>query len=187
MDMNLMLIIVQENDAESLASAFKRSQIQATRIDAKGLVSSRKLNVFLVGTERTDEVLQLVSSNCKERAMEIEDQEYNGHMFVDVQKTIVIGGQADEGQGRMLRGLRAAGKHKVKNTNAKTGLHTSHMESRYHFTHQSLLNKELIAGIWHKSDMTCALDSYSQGSLVLCTVACDTAGKDFSSLGYVSL
>lgn len=30
MDMNLMLIIVQENDAESLASAFKRSQIQAT-------------------------------------------------------------------------------------------------------------------------------------------------------------
>ena len=53
MDMNLMLIIVQENDAESLASAFKRSQIQATRIDAKGLVSSRKLNVFLVGTERT--------------------------------------------------------------------------------------------------------------------------------------
>lgn len=31
MDMNLMLIIVQENDAESLASAFKRSQIQATR------------------------------------------------------------------------------------------------------------------------------------------------------------
>ena len=37
MDMNLMLIIVQENDAESLASAFKRSQIQATRIDAKGL------------------------------------------------------------------------------------------------------------------------------------------------------
>lgn len=92
MDMNLMLIIVQENDAESLASAFKRSQIQATRIDAKGLVSSRKLNVFLVGTERTDEVLQLVSSNCKERTMEIEDQEYNGHMFVDVQKTIVIGG-----------------------------------------------------------------------------------------------
>ena len=78
MDMNLMLIIVQENDAESLASAFKRSQIQATRIDAKGLVSSRKLNVFLVGTERTDEVLQLVSSNCKERAMEIEDQEDNG-------------------------------------------------------------------------------------------------------------
>ena len=59
--------------------------------EARGLVSSRKLNVFLVGTERTDEVLQLVSSNCKERAMEIEDQEYNGHMFVDVQKTIVIG------------------------------------------------------------------------------------------------
>ena len=195
MDMNLMLIIVQENDAESLASAFKRSQIQATRIDAKGLVSSRKLNVFLVGTERTDEVLQLVSSNCKERAMEIEDQEYNGHMFVDVENhrhwrryhLHPGGGQADEGQGRMLRGLRAAGKHKAKNTNAKTGLHTSHMESRYHFTHQSLLNKELIAGIWHKSDMTCALDSYSQGSLVLCTVACDTAGKDFSSLGYVSL
>ena len=53
MDMNLMLIIVQENDAESLASAFKRSQIQATRIDAKGLVSSRKLNVFLGRNGRT--------------------------------------------------------------------------------------------------------------------------------------
>ena len=114
MDMNVMLIIVQENDAEALASAFKRNQIQATRIDAKGLVSSRKLNVFLVGTERIDEVLQMVSSNCKERAVEIEDQEYNGHMFVDVQKTIVIGGryhlhhgrgQIGEGQGGMLRGL----------------------------------------------------------------------------------
>ena len=75
MDMNVMLIIVQENDAEALASAFKRNQIQATRIDAKGLVSSRKLNVFLVGTERIDEVLQMVSSNCKERAVEIEDPE----------------------------------------------------------------------------------------------------------------
>lgn len=92
MDMNLMLIIVQENDAETLASAFKRSQIQATRIDANGLVTSRKLNLFLVGTDRMEEVLQMVSFSCKERAVEIEDQEYNGHMFVDVQKTIVIGG-----------------------------------------------------------------------------------------------
>ena len=69
----------------------------------------------------------------------------------------------------------------------KTGLHTSYMESRNLFTHQSLLNKELITGIRHQSNVTCALDSYGQGSLVLCTVACDTAGKDFSSLGYVSL
>ena len=91
-------------------------------------------------------------------------------------------GQAAEGQRRGLRGLSAG-----KNRNTKTGLHTSYMESRNLFTHQSLLNKELIAGIWHQSNVTCALDSYGQGSLVLCTVACDTAGKDFSSLGYVSL
>lgn len=92
MNLNLMLIIVQENDAESLASAFKRNQIQATRIDARGLVSSRKLNVFLVGTDQMEKVLRLVSANCRERSVEIEDQEFNGHIFVDVQKTIVIGG-----------------------------------------------------------------------------------------------
>lgn len=35
--------------------------------------------------------------------------------------------------------------------------------------------------------MTCTLNSYSQCPLMLCTVAGDTAGKDFTSLGYVSL
>ena len=65
MDMNLMLIIVQENDAESLASAFKRSQIQATRIDAKGLVSSRKLNVYSVGWEWMTKYCSWCTFNCK--------------------------------------------------------------------------------------------------------------------------
>lgn len=92
MDLNLMLIIVQEKDAAGLAAAFKKNKIQATRIDAEGLVSSRRLNVFLVGTDRTEEVLRLVEVNCKERTIEMEDKEYNGHIFVDVQKTIVIGG-----------------------------------------------------------------------------------------------
>ena len=30
--------------------------------------------------------------------------------------------------------------------------------------------------------MTCSLDCYCKSSLVLCTVSCDTAWKDFSSL-----
>ena len=34
--------------------------------------------------------------------------------------------------------------------------------------------------------MTCSLDGYGQGSLVLCTVAGDSSGKDFSSLRYVA-
>ncbi|MCC8026947.1 MAG: cyclic-di-AMP receptor [Clostridium sp.] len=92
MDMNLMLIIVQEKDAGPLAASFKKHKIQATRIDAEGLVSSRRLNVFLVGTDRVDEVLGLVEANCRERTIEMEDKEYNGHIFVDVQRTIVIGG-----------------------------------------------------------------------------------------------
>ena len=49
MDMNLMLIIVQENDAESLASAFKRSRIQATRIDARAGFPAGNLMYLLWG------------------------------------------------------------------------------------------------------------------------------------------
>ena len=90
--MNVMLIIVQERDAAGLAAAFKKHRIQATRIDAGGLVPNRRLNVFLVGTDRVEETLKLVEISCRERAIEIEDKEYNGHMFVDVQKNIVIGG-----------------------------------------------------------------------------------------------
>ena len=55
-------------------------------------MSNRRLNVFLVGTDRVEETLKLVEISCRERAIEIEDKEYNGHMFVDVQKNIVIGG-----------------------------------------------------------------------------------------------
>lgn len=76
----------------ALAASFKKHKIQATRIDAEGLVSSRRLNVFLVGTDRVEEVLGLVEANCRERTIEMEDKEYNGHIFVDVQRTIVIGG-----------------------------------------------------------------------------------------------
>ena len=45
----------------------------------------------------------------------------------------------------------------------------------------------LFANVWHKSKMTCSLDCYCKSSLVLCTVSCDTAWKDFSSLRDVSL
>lgn len=90
--MNLMLIIVQEEDAASLTSALKRNKIQATKINAEGLVSNRKLKLFLVGSDRTEEVLKLVEANCQERTVETEVLEYNGHMMVDVQKTVVIGG-----------------------------------------------------------------------------------------------
>ncbi|MBT9778230.1 hypothetical protein GPL15_17160 [Clostridium sp. MCC353] len=90
--MNLMLIIVQEEDAAALTSAFKRNKIQATKFDAEGLVSNRRLKLFLVGSDKTEEVLKLVEANCQERSIETEVLEYNGHMMVDVQKTIVIGG-----------------------------------------------------------------------------------------------
>ena len=35
--------------------------------------------------------------------------------------------------------------------------------------------------------MACSLDRYGKRSLMLCTVACDSSRKDFSSLRYVSL
>lgn len=92
MDVNIMLIIVQAEDAGALATAFKHHEVQATRFQAEGLVSNRKLTLFLVGTEKTEEVLTLVEGNCRERIIETEVVEYNGHMLVDVQKKIVIGG-----------------------------------------------------------------------------------------------
>lgn len=90
--MQLMLIIVQEQDEKALSTAFIRNKIQATKIHAEGLVSNRKLGLFLVCTDRSQEVLKLVEANCRERTIETDVSEYNGKMFVDVRQTIVIGG-----------------------------------------------------------------------------------------------
>lgn len=90
--MELLLIIVQEEDIKAMFSAFIHNKIQATRIPAEGLVSNRKLGLFLVGTDRKEDVLKLVEANCRERSVETETSEYNGHMFVDVRRKIVIGG-----------------------------------------------------------------------------------------------
>ena len=90
--MELMLIVVQGQDEKALSSAFIRNKIQATKIHAEGLVSNRKLGVFLVCTDRRDDVLKMVEANCRERTIETETSEYNGRIFVDVQRKIVIGG-----------------------------------------------------------------------------------------------
>ena len=90
--MELMLIVVQEQDEKALSSAFIRNKIQATKIHDEGLVSNRKLGVFLVCTDRRDDVLKMVEANCRERTIETETSEYNGRIFVDVQRKIVIGG-----------------------------------------------------------------------------------------------
>jgi hypothetical protein len=50
-----------------------------------------------------------------------------------------------------------------------------------------LMNDILIAHVWHHCQMTCSLDRNGKCSLMLCTVACDTAGKDLSSLRDISL
>ena len=70
----------------------------------------------------------------------------------------------------------------------KNGL-ISKLNARFgtHFPAVLICYQLLITGIRHKSDVTCALDRYSQSSLMLSTVAGDTAGKDLASLGYVSL
>ena len=66
----------------------KGSTMRALRRD----ISLWLFCVFLVGSDKTEEVLKLVEANCQERSIETEVLEYNGHMMVDVQKTIVIGG-----------------------------------------------------------------------------------------------
>ena len=45
----------------------------------------------------------------------------------------------------------------------------------------------LVLYVWHKSDVTCSLDSYCQSSLMFCTVSCDSSRKDFSSFRDISL
>ena len=44
--MELMLIVVQEQDEKALSSAFIRNKIQATKIHAEGLVSTRNWVFF---------------------------------------------------------------------------------------------------------------------------------------------
>lgn len=44
----------------------------------------------------------------------------------------------------------------------------------------------LVCYVRHKCKMSCALDSNSKCSLMLCTVSGDSSGKDFSSFGNVS-
>ena len=36
--------------------------------------------------------MKMVEANCRERTIETETSEYNGRIFVDVQRKIVIGG-----------------------------------------------------------------------------------------------
>ena len=45
----------------------------------------------------------------------------------------------------------------------------------------------LFANVWHQRYVACSLDCYGKGSLVLCTVSCDAARKNLSSLRDVSL
>ena len=54
-------------------------------------------------------------------------------------------------------------------------------------TREVLIFLSLFANVWHKSYVTCSLDCYCKSSLVFCTVACDSARKNFSSLRDVSL
>ena len=54
-------------------------------------------------------------------------------------------------------------------------------------TREVLIFLSLFANVWHKSYVTCSLDCYCKSSLVFCTVTCDSARKNFSSLRDVSL
>ena len=49
------------------------------------------------------------------------------------------------------------------------------------------VNQELVLYVRHKCNVTCSLDRYSERSLMLCTVACDSSRKDLTSLRDVSL
>lgn len=54
-------------------------------------------------------------------------------------------------------------------------------------TRKPLIIPGLILNVWHECQMTCSLDCNSKSSLMLCTVPCDTARKNLSSLRDISL
>lgn len=92
--MELLIIIVQEADYQRLSKELIRHKILATKFSTEGLYLNKK-NVTLmvcIEQEREQEILDYIKHSCHERVEERQVSEFNGQTFVDVLKSIQIGG-----------------------------------------------------------------------------------------------
>lgn len=92
--MKLMIVIVQEQDYDALATLLIRNRIRATKFRTEGLYSN-KTNITLlicIEKEREEEILEYVRQSCTEREEECKVWEYNGNVMVEAERTLKIGG-----------------------------------------------------------------------------------------------
>ncbi len=92
--MKLMIVIVQEQDYDALATLLIRNRIRATKFRTEGLYSN-KTNITLlicIEKEREEEILEYVRQSCTEREEECKVWEYNGNVMVETERTLKIGG-----------------------------------------------------------------------------------------------
>lgn len=92
--MELMIIVVQEQDYESLARILVRNKILATKFVTEGLYLNKR-NVTLmicIEKEREEEILEYIRQSCTERYEERQVWEYNGKIMTDVVRNVKIGG-----------------------------------------------------------------------------------------------
>ena len=89
-----MIVIVQEQDYDALATLLIRNRIRATKFRTEGLYSN-KTNITLlicIEKEREEEILEYVRQSCTEREEECKVWEYNGNVMVETERTLKIGG-----------------------------------------------------------------------------------------------
>lgn len=89
-----MIVIVQEQDYDALATLLIRNRIRATKFRTEGLYSN-KTNITLlicIEKEREEEILEYVRQSCTEREEECKVWEYNGNVMVEAERTLKIGG-----------------------------------------------------------------------------------------------
>lgn len=92
--MKLMIVIVQEQDFETLARLLIQNRIRATKFQTEGLYSNKKNITLLICVEadREEEILAYIRQSCTEREEECKVWEYNGHVMIETERTLKIGG-----------------------------------------------------------------------------------------------
>ncbi len=92
--MELMIIIVQEQDYESLAKTLVRNGILATKFVTEGLYLNKKNITLIICIERVreEDILEYIRQSCTERFEERQVWEYNGKVMTEVVRNVKIGG-----------------------------------------------------------------------------------------------
>ncbi len=92
--MKLMVVIVQDQDYGKLATKLIRNRVRATKFETSGLYSNKKnVTLFIcVEDEQQEQILDYIRESCTEREEICQVWEYNGHMMVQAEKALRIGG-----------------------------------------------------------------------------------------------